>query len=73
MTARKQHDAHMRDLRELRKQVERARREAAAQSERARRARYRCEDNNHDGRPAVDKLPHRSDDPLLAALREGKR
>ena len=66
----KQYDAHMRDLRKLQKQVEHARR---IEAEQVRRARYRREDNNHDGRPAVDKLCHRSDDPLLDALREGKR
>ena len=66
----KQYDAHMRDLRKLQKQVEHAR---GIEAEQARRARYRREDNNHDGRPAVDKLSGHSDDPLLEMLKEGKR
>jgi len=59
---RRQHDAHVRALRELQHEVERNR-----------RARYRSEDNNHDGRPRVDKGTYDNSDPLLEALKEGKR
>ena len=38
--------------------------------ERERRARYRCELDNGDGRPSVNKI---KDDPLLALLKENKR
>jgi hypothetical protein len=58
----RQHDAHVRDLRE--------------QVERERRARYRREDNNHDGRPHVRWQAWKKDcdeDPLLKLLEEGKR
>ena len=58
----RQYDAHVRAFRELQRQVERDR-----------RARYRREDNNHDGRPRVDKHSYADDDPLLEALKEGKR
>jgi hypothetical protein len=61
----RQHDAHVRDLRELQKEIEREH-----------RARYRREDNNHDGRPHVRVeawKKNRDDDPLLKLLKEGKR
>jgi hypothetical protein len=35
--------------------------------------RWRYQQDNGDGRPAVDKLTHGGDDPLLEALKEGKR
>ena len=35
--------------------------------------RYRLEADQSDGRPKVDRLSHTSDDPLLQALKEGKR
>jgi hypothetical protein len=59
-----QYDAHVRDLRELQKKVERAR-----------RARYRKEQNHADGRPCVDRLSRfgGGKDPLLDVLKEGKR
>ena len=38
--------------------------------ERERRARYRIELDNGDGRPSVNKI---KDDPLLALLKEGMR
>jgi len=41
--------------------------------ERQRRARYAREVDGGNGRPAVDQLSHTGDDPLLAALKEGKR
>jgi hypothetical protein len=62
MATLKQHDAHVRDLRELQTEVERKR-----------RARYRIEQNHQDGRPAVDRLSHTGDDPLLETLKGGAR
>jgi hypothetical protein len=62
MATLKQYDAHVRDLRELQKEVERHR-----------RARYRIEQNHQDGRPSVDRLSHCNDDPLLEMLKEGRR
>ena len=70
VTSRKQYDAHVRDLRQLQKKVEADRKLVL---DRERRKRYRLENNNHDGRPAVDKLSHHYDDPLLEILKEGKR
>jgi hypothetical protein len=35
--------------------------------------RWRYQQDNGDGRPAVDQLSHTGDDPLLEALKEGKR
>ena len=67
---RKQYDAHVHDLRQLQKKVEADRK---LEVDRERRKRYRLENNNHDGRPAVDKLSAHSDDPLLEILKEGKR
>ena len=64
MVSAPQHDAHVRELRKLQRDVER---------NRVHRARYRLEDNNYDGRPRVDKLSHVEDDPLLQTLKRGKR
>ena len=47
--------------------------EILRQLEKQRRMRYRIEANHVDGRPAVDQLTHSGDDPLLAALKQGKR
>jgi hypothetical protein len=61
----RQHDAHVRNLRELQKEIERKR-----------RARYRVEQNHADGRPDVRHeawKKDRDEDPLLEALKEGKR
>lgn len=47
--------------------------ETIRQLERQRAARYRVEADHGDGRPTVNRLTHGGDDPLLEALKDGKR